>query len=404
MTAPLPLHRNRDYLLLWSGQTVSAVGSQISGFVIPLLVLILSRSPAQAGLAGALEGVPYILFSLPAGALADRVNRKSIMIVADVVRAGAMLSIPLVLAVGHLTIPQIYVVAVLEGTMFTFFNIAETSSLVHVISRDQLPTAIARQETTWAISALAGPPLGGILFAPARAALPFLADAVSYVVSALSLTAIRRSFQADRQAGEPAPRLRTALEWLWRQPLLRFLTVFSAAGDLLFSGIGLLPMVVARQQMHASPFAISLIFSLAAVGGLAGSALSGKVARRTGFSRAVIGSSWILAVLYPLLALAPNPAALGLIRGGMSATVSMSNTVRLSYPLSLIPDPLQGRVNSITGFLAYGSLPVGQFLTGLLLQDIGATRTILLITACLFVMALAATLNPDVRRAASPVS
>src|SRR5579884_1327776 len=97
MTAPLPLHRNRDYLLLWSGQTVSAVGSQISGFVIPLLVLILSRSPAQAGLAGALEGVPYILFSLPAGALADRVNRKSIMIVADVVRAGAMLSIPLVL-------------------------------------------------------------------------------------------------------------------------------------------------------------------------------------------------------------------------------------------------------------------------------------------------------------------
>jgi hypothetical protein len=192
-----------------------------------------------------------------------------------------------------------------------------------------------------------------------------------------------------------------AIRWLWRQPLLCFLAVFSAAGDFLFSGIGLIPMVIARQEMHAPPVAIGFIFTLAAIGGLLGSAVAPWVQHRARFGPTLISTSWVLVVLYPLLAIAPNPVALGLVRTAMSSTVSISNTVRLSYPLARIPDAMQGRVNSLTTLIAYGSLPIGEALTGILLQGIGPMLTVLIIALGIAVMALAVTLNPHVRHAAT---
>jgi|SRR5579884_247360 len=400
------LWRNTDYLLLWSGQTVSAIGSQLSGFVLPLLVLVLTGSPAQAGLIGALEGVPYLVLSLPAGALADRWNRKSIMIVCDAVRAVNMFSVPLAFVTHHLSLPHLYAVALIEGSLFVFFNVAETASLIRVVGHDQLPSAIARQETTWGISALVGPAAAGFLYQAASAALPFLADGCSYALSAVSLTAIRTPFQAEpeEQPVSLVEGTREALAWLWRQPLLRIIVAISAAGDLLFSGIGLIPMVIARQEMHARPLAIGLIFTLAAIGAIAGSSVAGAIRRRVRFSVGVIGTEWIVALLYPLLALAPNPLALGLIRSGMSATVSVSNTYRLSYQIGSIPDALQGRVNSLTTLIAYGSLPVGEALTGVMLQTIGPTSTVLAIAGCVILLATATTVSRHVRQASVPVT
>ncbi len=399
---PRSLRHNRDYLLLWSGQTVSAIGSQFTGFIIPLLVLALTNSPAQAGLVGALQGVPYIVLSLPAGALVDRWNRKMVMIICDSGRAVNVLTVPVALAIGHLSMAQLYVVALVEGTLFVFFNVAEVASLVRVVGPDQLPGAIARQETTWGISALIGPAAAGALYQAVSAALPFLVDACSYLVSALSLSRIRTQFQADRSvpAGTLRSEMHDALLWLWRQPLLRFVALVTAVGDFLFSGIGLIPLVIARQQMHASPVTIGLIFTLAAIGGILGSSVAGWVQRRVTFGPALIATEWMLALLYPLLAIAPNPVALGLVRTAMSGTVSVSNTVRLSYQLGCVPDALQGRVNSLTTLLAYGSLPIGEALTGVLLQSIGPTHTIMAITIGLAASAAAVTLNPHVRHAA----
>ncbi|PZR98644.1 MAG: hypothetical protein DLM70_16830 [Chloroflexi bacterium] len=192
-----------------------------------------------------------------------------------------------------------------------------------------------------------------------------------------------------------------AVTWLWRRPLLRTVALVSAAGDFLFSGIGLIPMVIARQYMHAPPLAIGSIFTLAAIGGIVGSLISGRVRKRIGFGKVVIGSEWILAGLYSLLALAPNPFALGLVRTSMSATVSVSNTVRLSYQLTAVPDALQGRVNSLISVLGYGSLPLGQALTGILLQTLGPTATILGIAVCLALLAAAVTASRHVRNASS---
>ena len=129
----VPLWRNRDYILLWGGQMISSIGTRISMLAFPLLVLALTQSPAQAGLIGAMRGLPYALLILPAGALVDHWNRKRVMILCDIGRAIALGSIPLALVLGHLTIAQIYVVSLVEGTLITFFSLAHISCLPHVV-------------------------------------------------------------------------------------------------------------------------------------------------------------------------------------------------------------------------------------------------------------------------------
>src|SRR5579885_3013144 len=134
-TRPKPLWRNRDYLLLWSGQAISSVGSSASELALPLLILSITHSPAQAGFAGALRSLAYLLLGLPAGALIDRWDRKRLMIFCDAGRALALGSIPLALALNHLAMAQLYLVSLIEGTLYVFFSLAESAALPRVVAR-----------------------------------------------------------------------------------------------------------------------------------------------------------------------------------------------------------------------------------------------------------------------------
>ncbi|HYX48849.1 MAG TPA: MFS transporter, partial [Ktedonobacteraceae bacterium] len=185
-----PLWHNRDYLLLWFGQTISSIGSGVSELAFPLLVLALTHSPAQAGFASALRTLPYFIFTLPGGALIDRWNRKRVMIFCDTGRAISMASIPVALVFGHLTLVQLYIVSLLEGSLYVFFDLAETASLPRVVSKEQLPAALSQNQVTFGITNLLGPPLGGFLYTLGRA-IPFLVDAISYLVSVISLLFIK---------------------------------------------------------------------------------------------------------------------------------------------------------------------------------------------------------------------
>jgi len=189
------LWRNRDFMLLWAGQTVSILGGNVSGFALTLLILELTGSPARAGFITTLGAVPYLLFSLPAGALVDRWDRKRLMILCDAGRALALGSIPLALWAGRLSPLQLYGVVVVERTLFVFFNAAQASALTRVVTPAQLPAARARNEAThYGVGSLLGPALGGVLYQGLGRAVPFLADALSYGVSVVSLLFIRTAF------------------------------------------------------------------------------------------------------------------------------------------------------------------------------------------------------------------
>src|SRR5579885_1992667 len=153
----VPLWRNRDFLLITGGQAVSLMGSQVSQLAFPLLMLALTHSPAQAGFMAAVRGLPFALLCLPAGALVDRWNRKRVMILCDTGRALALGSIPLALLLGLLSLPQLYLVSLVEGTLFVFFQMAEYAALPHVVTKEQLPAATGQNEVLYSTALLLGP-------------------------------------------------------------------------------------------------------------------------------------------------------------------------------------------------------------------------------------------------------
>jgi len=401
-TAPKPsksLWRNLDYMLLWSGQAISSVGTNVSGFAFPLLILFLTGSPAQAGLVGASRTVPYIFLSLPVGALIDRWDRKRVMILCDAGRAITLGSIPVVYVIlGTVPLAQLYLAALIEGTLFVLFDIAEVACLPRVVPKEQLPAATGQNAASQITAVLVGSPFGGVLYAISHM-LPFLADAISYTVSVVSLLFIRTAFQGERTAARRKLRaeIGEGVRWLWNQPLIRFMAVLT--GGLNFtSGLGLIIIVIAQRQ-HASAPVIGLIFTIGAVGGIVGSVIGPPIQKRFRFGTVIIVSVWIQALAWLLYSFQPNIFLLGLISAVLFVTGPVYNVVQFSYRLALIPDELQGRVNSVFRLLAYGFMPLGLALTGLLLQWVDVVPTILIFGACLIALSIAATLNPHVRHA-----
>jgi predicted MFS family arabinose efflux permease len=406
---PTPLWRNRDYLLLWGGQAISSVGSSASELALPLLILSLTRSPAQAGLAAALRSLAYLLLGLPAGALIDRWDRKRTMIVCDAGRALALGSIPLAWAVGHLSMAQLYLVSLVEGTLFVFFGLAESAALPHVVAKAQLPAATAQNEVTGGAVTLVGPALGGALFGVARA-LPFLVDAISYGASALSLCWIRLPFQVEHPSQIERPyadkaqiqRLRAeigeGLRWLWREPVIRSLALLHSGLVFCVSGMTLLLVVIAERQ-HAAPAAIGLMLGIGGLGGMLGALLGAQAHKRLNLGQIMVGAFWLFAVLWPLYAVAPSLLALGTILAVFWLVDEVYDVAQISYRLALIPDALRGRVTGSIRLVVFGCDSLGIALTGLLLQQIGVLGTIVCVGVALVLLALAVTLNRPLRSA-----
>ena len=393
------LWRNRDYVLLWSGQAVSEFGTQVSQIAFPLLILGITGSPAQAGIAAGLRILPYLILSLAAGALVDRWDRKRTMILCDSARAVALGSIPLALWSGHLSVAQLYIVSLLEGTFNVFFGLALTACLPRVVTRQQIAAATAQNEAIFQIAKLLGPLLGGVLYGLGRL-VPFLIDAVSYAGSVVSLFFITTEFQERRTiaARRLWAEIAEGLIWLWNEPLVRAMGFLSSVAWIMLAAVNLVVIVLARQQ-HAGPATIGLILAVGGVGGIIGSLLASPIQRRFSFGQIVIGSAWLWAILWPIYAVAPNPAALGVTTAALNLVWPLYNVTQFSYRRVLIPDQLQGRVNSVFRLISFSGMPVGLILSGALLQSIGPRSTVLVLALAPLAMAVGGTMNQHIRNA-----
>src|SRR5580658_6564875 len=310
-SGPVPLRRNRDFQLLWAGQAVSLLGSQTSKIAYPLLVLAMTGSPAKAGIAGFAAMLGYLLFPLPAGALADRHDRKRIMIACDAIRLAAVGSIAVTFWAAHLTYVQILLAGFAEGSATIFFQLAERAALPMLVHPTQRSAAISQNEARTNVAQLAGPALGGALFGLSRAA-PFAADAVSYLASLVTLPFIRTPMQATGLRGAPGsasrgtPRrlrteLREGLAFTWRQPFLRYASIFGAAVNLLLQVV-VLGLIVLGRHDGASPAQIGVIVGCFGVGGLAGALVAPWSQRTIPAGLTITGCMWIWTVLLALIA------------------------------------------------------------------------------------------------------
>jgi MFS family permease len=397
---PVPLRRNRDFVLLQSGQVLSTIGSESTAIAYPLLVLAVTHSPAKAGIVGFARILPWALFGFAAGIAADRFPRKRLMIAGDVVRVFLMASIVVAIALGNISFAQIAIVAFVEGTMYVFFNIAEIGALRSVVPLQQLPSAAAAEQARYSTVALVAPTLGGSLFGIGRA-FPFVAGVLSPAFSLGTLLAIRTPFQGEHEQDESPWRTQVAdgFRFLWSRPFLRTCALMFTWSNLAFEGMFLVFIVVGKRQGLTSG-QIGLLIAGFGLFSLLGSAASPWVQKRLSMRAIVIGSLWLQAgtigfvvdqSIYVLLACVLP----------MAAFFPTVNAVVIGYRVAVTPDRLTGRVNSVARTIALCGAPLGPLAAGLMLGATSPRTTVAVFTGLLAVLAAFSSLSPSIRNAPS---
>jgi MFS family permease len=394
----VPLHRNRDFLLLMSGRLLSSGGSQMTIVAYPLLVLAVTGSPAKAGLVGFVRLLALALFSLPAGAAADRWRRKGLMLAADAVRGAAIAWLAVAIAVDRLSYWQVPVVALVEGAAGTVFVAAHAGAFRSIVPARQLTAAANAQQARIAVVQLGAPPLGGALFQIGRA-LPFLVDAVSYCASLLSIALMRTPFEEARPR-DPAPlrrRLGEGLHFLWGQPFLRTTALLWGLSNFTGPGVLLVLVVVGRRQGLTGGEIGALLGVFG--GSLVVGSLLGPLVRRVLPVRAILLLEFWCWVLSGAFLLWPSVYVLAAAMVPVGLAIPNSDSVVDGYRLAITPDRLVGRVESVRTTLALSVAPFGPLAAGVLLEHASARATMAVFTLFNVALAVAGTLSTAIRNA-----
>jgi MFS family permease len=378
------LSRNRDFLKLWSGQAISKIGSAITSVGIPLTAAyVLDASPLQMGILAASSGAGIFVFGLFAGAWADRLRRRPILIAADIARAALLGAIPLAAAMHRLNMAHLYTVGTLAGILTVIFDVSYQAYLPSLVDVENIVEANSKLALTQSIADISGPGLTGLLVQLITAPMAILLDALSFVCSAISLWLIRRP--EPRPEPSPSPHIgREIAEGLgasWRSPVLRALLQRAATGPFFLGFIGGLYFLFAR-ELHLTAVLLGIIVSVGGVSSLLGALLAEPLLRRWGPGRTLIGAAWMTVLSMLLVPLAHGSVALAsafLIAsqlGDMAWPVYSINETSLRQAIT--PSHLLGRVSSAGHLLFHGGLTLGMLAGGALAQTIGIRRTMLI--------------------------
>ena len=377
------LLRHRDFRLLWGGETVSELGSQVSLLAIPLLaVRTLHATTIEMGFLTAASTAAFLVVGLPAGGWVDRMRKRRAMIVADLGRMLALGSVPIAYAVGDLTLAQLFVVTLASGILTVFFDVAYQSYLPPLVGREHLVEGNAKLTGSAQVAAVAGPSVAGGLVQAFGSSAAVAVDSASFVVSAVAVGAIRQPEPKPVVPEGGHPRLvqgiGEGLRFVFGNALLRAIAATTATANL-FSGIAAaVEIVFLVRQVHASPGVIGLLFTMGGIGGVLGAFAAGPIACRVGGARStIIGIAVSVgALLIPLTM--PGAGLLffgfGMFLVGFSAVVYNVNQV--SFRQRLCPDRLLGRMNATMRFVVWGVLPIGALIGGVLGAIFGLRTTL----------------------------
>ncbi|GAA3724574.1 MFS transporter [Plantactinospora mayteni] len=375
------LWRNRNFLLLWSGQTVSELGTRISGIAVPLLAANdLRASVLQISLLTALAWLPYLLFSLPAGLLADRADQRWLMIVCDLGRMALMLSLPVAALLDGLTLGYLYAVVGLSGVLTVLFTVAYRSRLPGLVPDGQLVDANGKLAMSQEFAELVGATLGGALIALVGAARTFLGNALAFLVSAVTLALVRPEPAGRRRAGRAEDRvpLRVALTgglgFIRRQRILLGILACTTTSNFFVMASNSIEVTFLVRELHASAVLVGLVYAASALGGLAAGAAARRLSARIGSARIIWVAMAAPGPLYLLLPLArPGWGLLlyGIGLAAFSANTVLFNAAAMSYRQRVTPAGLLGRVNAAFLWVCYGVIPLGALFGGVLGSQLG---------------------------------
>ena len=368
------LWRDRNFLTFWGGQSLAQVGTQITELAIPVLaVSLLHASEFQVGLLTAAGVAAFLVVGLPAGAWIDRMRKRRVMIVADLVRAVSLAALPLLWVMGALEMWHLYAVALVVGVATVFFDVSYQSVIPSLVPPQKIADANGKLESTGQLAMIGGPAFGGWLIGVLAVPLAILTTVFTYLVSALALSVTKDSEQ-PRAAEDRRPimtEIKEGLSWVFGNPLLRRIVGTTAVSNFFGTvSMTMVPILLLR-TLGLSVETMGLMFSLGAVGGLVGAVTTPYIVRWLGEARAIPVSAIafsVAGILLPLSTVVPEWAFVIL-----AAQFFMMNAASLTYNITQVtfrqrvtPTRLLGRMNASIRFCVWGVMPIAALVSGLL--------------------------------------
>src|SRR5439155_9713957 len=386
------LWRHGDFLKLWTAQTVSQFGSNVTQIALPLVaVLVLHATAFQVAALSTVDFLPFLIFTLPAGVWVDRLPRRPIMVFADLGRAAALGSIPLAALIGHVTLAQLYVVGFVTGALTVFFDVSYQSYLPSLVARDQLVEGNSKLEISRSAAQLGGPGLGGLLVRLFTAPYAILADAISYLWSAAFLFGIRREEVVPERTAQSASMWRELVDgvkYLLGHRYWRGISISTATFNFFNNVAFAILILYLVRHLHMSVLAIGLTLSLSNGGALLAAFFAQKIGRRLGVGRAILLATILDGLPLVLVPLAPASFPIPFIVVAFTLVgfgIVLYNVSGISLTQALTPERLLGRVNASRRFIVWGTIPIGGLVSGGLASWIGLRPTMFVGTiGCLF--------------------
>jgi predicted MFS family arabinose efflux permease len=342
---------------------------------------VLHASALGVALLRAFAILPFLFFALPAGVWIDRVRRRPLMIAADFGRAAAMASIPIAYWLGHLTLAQLYVVSAVHGSLQVLFDVSYLSFLPGLVSRERLGEANAKLLGMQSLAQLVGPSVAGALVGAVGAAVAVLADAISFLISGGLVTAIRnREPQPERSTARGRDELVEGLRYVFAQPYLRTLAIWTSIWNLFTSALFALLVVYYVRVLHWGPTKIGLLTALATSGFVAGALINERVRAKVGIGRMIAYSGLLSSLTLIAIPAAPlaHAAPIIVVAGIVGTTLGFfANVNQLTLRQAITPPNLLGRMNSVIRCMYWGTIPAGSALGGVAATTIGLRATLL---------------------------
>ncbi|HEX8112505.1 MAG TPA: MFS transporter, partial [Kofleriaceae bacterium] len=377
------LWRHADFVKLWSAQSISLLGTQITTLALPLTaILLLHATPVQVGLLASMQYLPFLLVTLPAGAIVDRRRRLPVLIATDLGRAVLLAAIPLAVWLGHLELWLLYPVAFGVGVLSVFFDVAHQSYLPSIVDGEQLVEGNTKLQLSYSGAQLAGPGLGGVLVQLLTAPIAIAVDVTSYLGSAVLLGWIRRREPAPpADAGGAdlagiARDIRGGLHFVWRHPLIRPIALATGTANFfyLFGMTGAVLALYAVRELGLSPALLGIVLASGNVGAILGSLAADRVLARFRFGRVMLVGSVASAFAIALMALATPGTAVVMLPAAVmlgELGVTIYDISQISLRQAATPSALQGRMNATVRFINWGPIPIGAFIGGVIGEALG---------------------------------
>ncbi len=376
---------NQNFRYLWAGDAIGQFGAQLAGFVIPVFaVQYLHASEMEMGVLNAAEQAAFLVIGLPVGAWVDRMRKRRVMIVTDVVRALVLSVLVALTFTGHASIPVLIAVALAISVCNTFFDVAYQSFVPAVTGKRHLLEGNSKLEATHSVMFIVGPALGGLLIRFVNPIAVLGGTVVTYLASAFTVQKI--SLKEELKPNEerrPLPQeIKEGLAWVLKHRVLRRIVMTTAASNLFNAMAHAVVLIFILRHIGISEAVYGVVVAIAASGGLFGAVIADKLSMRVGVMRILPLSAivWGLAeFLVPVGGFLPPLAAAALIALSMFATnfcILVYNIAQVTYRQRVCPTELLGRMNASVRFIVWGVGPIGALLGGWIGSQINSWTTL----------------------------